>query len=51
VREQVGVTRLEKYVVEGDALIGDAVVHREKLRSGPGSGRLDRRDRTRDRSI
>ena len=54
VREQVGVARLEQDVVEGDALVGDAVVHREKLRSGPGSGRhhdvtLDLTDKLTDR--
>ena len=31
----LGVAGLEQDVVEGDALIGDAVLHREKLRSGP----------------
>ncbi len=35
VGEQVGITRLEQDVVESDALVGDAVVHREKLRWGP----------------
>ena len=29
------VAGLEQDIVEGDALVGDAVVHREKLRSGP----------------
>ncbi len=31
-REQLGVARFEQDVVEGDALIGDAILHREKLR-------------------
>src|SRR4029077_15337116 len=35
VGEQVGITRLEEDVVESDALVGNAVVHREKLRWGP----------------
>ena len=33
--QELGVAGLEQDVVEGDALVGDAVVHREKLRSGP----------------
>ncbi len=35
VRKQIGIARLEQNVVEGDALVGDAVVHREKLHSDP----------------
>ena len=44
VRQQVGVARLEQDVVEGDALVGDAVVHREKLRSDPDDRPPARRD-------
>jgi hypothetical protein len=35
VRKQIGITRFEQNVVESDALIGDAVVHREKLHFNP----------------
>ena len=34
--QQLGIARLKQHVIESDALIGNAVVHREKLRSGPG---------------
>ena len=46
VRKQVGIARLEQDVVESDALVGDAIVHREKLRSDPEMTPARRDDRS-----
>ena len=43
--QELGVTGFEQDVVKCDALVGDAVEHREKLRSGPRP--RDRDDTTR----